>query len=419
MAATKPESANARKSTLGPRIFTFLFGLPFFGLGIVFLWIGGLQPIVKVVQSRSWESVPCTILESRVDSHYDSDGTTYSIEVSFRYEWNGQTYTGDRYNLMRMNSSGRKGKKEVVRRYPVGLQTACYVNPRRPSEAVIVRKAGWLPVFVIPFSSIFVVVGGAFLFSTFTREPLLGNTRKGRGFSHLKPRKRPDRSRAKSPLQFHSRYDFPEEDSNPVVLKPEVGRLAQTIGVLFVALFWNGIVSIFLYQVFKSFGEGNPQWFLAVFLIPFVLVGIGALFVVFYSFLALFNPRVEITLTPGTPRMGEPFFLEWRIEGNTRRLKHLSILLEAEEVATYRRGTDSVTVRNIFEQVELASQDISTVTDFSGSTDLAIPMESTHSFKSANNQILWTIKVHGRIRRWPDINAIFPVQVLPAHPVRS
>ena len=152
MATGKSKTDSANRSTLGPRIFTFLFGLPFFGIGVVFLWIGGLQPLVLRVQSQSWERVPCTILESRVESHYSSDGTTYSIEVAYRYEWNGRGYTGDRYNLTRMSTSNRKAKDAVVDNIPAGRQTSCFVNPGNPSEAVLVRKTGWLPIFVIPFS---------------------------------------------------------------------------------------------------------------------------------------------------------------------------------------------------------------------------------------------------------------------------
>lgn len=43
-------------------------------------------------------------------------------------------------------------------------------------------------------------------------------------------------------------------------------------GLTFVLLFWNGIVSVFVWQLVKDF-----QWFLALFLVPFVAVGLGIL----------------------------------------------------------------------------------------------------------------------------------------------
>jgi hypothetical protein len=246
---------------------------------------------------------------------------------------------------------------------------------------------------------------------------LIQGRREGQGgFSGKKPKK----SKAKTAsFGQGGRYDYPEENPDPLLLKPEVGRLAQVLGLLFFSAFWNGIVSIFVVQVVKGFMKGNPEWFLVVFLIPFVLVGLLTIFLVFYSLLALFNPKIEVTISPGTPRMGEPFYLTWRIEGNSKRLKSLLVILEAEEIATYQRGTDTVTERNIFEQVQLASQEAASGTDFNGTTDLTIPMETMHSFKSRHNHVLWTIKLQGDIPRWPDIAGVFPIEVLPAKPLKS
>ena len=44
---------------------------------------------------------------------------------------------------------------------------------------------------------------------------------------------------------------------------------------LFFTLFWNGIVSIFVYNVVKSYLDGRPEICLTIFLIPFVLIGLG------------------------------------------------------------------------------------------------------------------------------------------------
>lgn len=401
-------------SAIGGRIVTFLFGLLFFGIGIVLMWIAGLQPLVKYVQSLSWEEVSCRIVSSQVESHASSDGTTYSVNISYTYDWEGRTYRSDRYNNSAGSSSGRKGKAEIVRQYPPGKQATCFVNPANPEEAVLVRSAGWMAVFAIPFTGIFVLIGGFFIYSSFTPEPLLANKGgKGSGFS--KPKKKRKVPSGKATWK-KGHFDYPEEQWEAIVLKPEVSRIAGLIGMLIFCLFWNGIVSIFVREVVKQHLKGDPDWFLTLFMIPFVLVGLGLIVGVIYSFLKLFNPKVEMTLNPGTPRMGEPFMVSWRVEGNTKRLKNLRILLEAEEIASYQRGTDTITERNIFEQVELSLQEASQTTDYSGSTDLVIPRESMHSFNASNNQILWTIKVHGDIPRWPDVSSIFPVDVLPAKP---
>jgi len=102
--------------------------------------------------------------------------------------------------------------------------------------------------------------------------------------------------------EYHDQYDEPFEDDKPQpvasVLVFEPGRdrqkqpsdsrwrldrsgrsvqlairgkwkAGEIAGILFFNLFWNGIVGVFVYQVVVEF-----QWFLAVFLIPFVLIGL-------------------------------------------------------------------------------------------------------------------------------------------------
>gem|GEM_PF-2716050 len=44
---------------------------------------------------------------------------------------------------------------------------------------------------------------------------------------------------------------------------------------LVATLFWNGIVAVFLFQVLGGFHRGRPEWFLTIFLIPFLLVGLA------------------------------------------------------------------------------------------------------------------------------------------------
>jgi hypothetical protein len=39
-----------------------------------------------------------------------------------------------------------------------------------------------------------------------------------------------------------------------------------------------------------------------------------------------------------------------------------------------------------------------------------------HSFKADNNQIIWSLTVHGDIPRWPDIKDSFEIVVPPMRP---
>jgi hypothetical protein len=94
------------------RVVGFLFGIPFFAAGLLFFWIGALKPILKVVSSGEWPQVACVISESEVERHSGSDGTTYSVEIRFRYEYDGVSYEGGSYNF-------RKSSSMDVKRRPI------------------------------------------------------------------------------------------------------------------------------------------------------------------------------------------------------------------------------------------------------------------------------------------------------------
>ena len=201
-------------------------------------------------------------------------------------------------------------------------------------------------------------------------------------------------------------------DDSPLFLKPQVGPVGKVSGSLFFALFWNGIVSVFVWQAWKGWDQGNPDWFLTIFLIPFVLVGLASFGFVGHFLLALANPRPRLTLTPGSPRLGDEFRLEWRFTGRAGRLRSIRIFIEGREEATYQRGTDTITEREIFATFDLAK----TQNDWEipqGVVDLMIPSDSMHSFEADANKIIWEIKIEGEIVRWPDIGQNFPISVRP------
>jgi hypothetical protein len=193
-----------------------------------------------------------------------------------------------------------------------------------------------------------------------------------------------------------------------------VSPVGKVLGTLFFALFWNGIVSIFVWQAWKAWHSGHPDWFLSIFLIPFVLVGLAAWVFVGHFTLALANPRPRITLQSGEPCLGDELQIDWRFAGRSSRITHLKIFLEGREEATYRRGTDTVTDREVFATHPL----IDTANEWeipSGSAALAVPDDTMHSFTAGNNRIIWEVKVSGQISRWPDVDQNFPITL---HPLR-
>jgi hypothetical protein len=206
--------------------------------------------------------------------------------------------------------------------------------------------------------------------------------------------------------------EIPADASGPMELKPQATPFVIFVGILLFTLFWNGIVSVFLWQAYKGWNAGALDGCLTVFLIPFVLVGLAGIFGVFRQLLVLFNPRTHLTLSPGAPATGETAWLQWRLSGRAAGVKRLRITLEGREEAIYRRGTDNVTEKHVFATLPI----VDTTEPYemaSGSAPVPLPADAVPSFKADRNKIVWSLKVAAEIPGWPDSDDDFEILVRP------
>jgi hypothetical protein len=197
------------------------------------------------------------------------------------------------------------------------------------------------------------------------------------------------------------------------LLKPKTAPLVKVFGALFIALFWNGIVSVFVAEVVRSWRSGHPDWFLTLFMVPFVAVGLGLIGAFLYCLLALANPRPRLRVTPAAVRLGASLRVEWEFSGRTEVLQNLRLRLQGREEVTYRRGTSTATDKSVFADIEVADTTAGPEIR-SGTRTLTVPADLMHSFASQNNKLVWILCLRGQIARWPDVNEEFPVTVLPA-----
>jgi hypothetical protein len=377
-----------------------IFFLVFFVMGSVFLYGVFLRPAWKMLNARAWPAVPCVVIASEVKSHSDSDGTTYSVNIFYSYVFQDREHKANQYHFMGGSSSGYEGKRAVVARYPPGAKAVCYVNPRQPTEAVLNRGFTtdlWFGL--IPL--VFVGVGAGGLVFTVRKWRQGGLAIGPKSFSR-------GGSRAGS-VPFAP----PGGSLEPLLLRPKTSPIGKVLGTLFITLFWNGIVSVFVAEVVRGWRSGHPEWFLTLFLIPFVVIGLGLVGMFFYSLLALANPRPRLRITPDGVRLGESLRVEWEFTGRTEVLQNLRLRLQGREEATYRRGTSTATDKSVFADLELA--DVTAAPEIrSGTRTVTVPADLMHTFTSQNNKIIWTLRLNGQIARWPDVNEEFPVTVLPA-----
>ena len=363
------------------------------GFGLLFISIGGavfvpmaLVPSIRFAASTTWQATPCTIVGSTMRSWSTDDGTSYRADVLYEYEVGDRIWRSNRVEFFGFLSTGYDEAQEILSRYPDHSSATCWVDPRDPSRSVLERQfrpkqlLGLIPL-------VFILAGWAVA---------------NHGWKQMRVRKADKEVTIADVAQ----------STGPLHLEPQVGPIGKVGGALFFALFLNGIVSIFVWQALKGWEQGNPDWFLTIFLVPFVLVGLASFGFVGHFLLALANPRPRLTLTPGHPRLGNELRLEWGFTGRAGRLGNLRIFLEGREEATYQRGTDTITEREIFATFDL----INTQNDWEiprGAVDLPIPSDSMHSFDADANKIIWEIKVEGEIDSWPDIGQNFPITIRP------
>jgi hypothetical protein len=360
-----------------------LMGLVF---TVVFLW-----PIVQILQARDWREMSCTILSSEVQTHRGDKGSrTYSVAVSYEYFIEDQRYVSTRYKFMGGSSSGYDGKAEIVERLRPGTKSVCYVDKRNPAEAVLERGFtadllfGFIPL-------IFAAVGAGGLFGTFV----------------YKGKPKPIRENAGLPAAA-----IAGAKAGPTTLKPATSPAVRLGCMLVFAAFWNGILSIFLVDIIAGWSHGKADGCGTVFMIPFVLIGLGLIGLSIYCFLALFNPKPIIRVSRSSAALGETVEVEWEMAGSVDRIKSFTISFEGREEATYRRGTTTSTDKSVFTTIELVKLTRSKEMR-RGKGKVVIPADTMHTFKSSNNKVLWRFQVNGDIPRWPDVDESFEFEVLP------
>ena len=389
--ANKPRAISQRHKPGSGKLILRIMGGAFMLVGGGLAFGLGVLPWLEARDSETWKEVPCTILTSSISSHRSSgknSGTTYSLDIQYEYQVDGQTYVGDRYDFSK--TSGTKGSRSrAVSQYPEGKQTVCYVNPEDPSAAVLVRESGLSWFLLIP--SVFFFVG-LLLFANAGKLETGGKS--------VVPSSAPVSEGSIGGLRGSI-----GDTSGPVTLSPGASRLGGFIFMSLFALIWNGIV-------FGVLFFGDVPTGAKVFLSIFGLIGLALLGGAVHQFLSLFNPRPIVQAPSSSVRLGETLEVRFHFEGKTDRIQRLIVTLKAEEVATYRRGTDTRTDRHVFHLVTLLETRDPALMQ-TGNVTVAIPGDSMHTFNAGNNKIEWKLELHGEIPRWPDVKLDFPITVLP------
>lgn len=380
------ESISQGAGTGRGRRLLVVMGLIFSAVGAgLFLPLFGL-PAVRLVEAMSWTPTPCRVLAASLRSWSTDDGTSHRADILYEYEVAGTSWRSNRVSFFSLLDSGHERARSTLERYPSGASATCWVDPDDPARSVLERELrpvqllGLLPL-------VFLGIGGALAAHGLRRVPAPG-----------------------TPVA--PAFAEPGPSHGPLELEPSVSPLGKALGCLVFSLLWNGLLSVFVWQAWKGWHDGNPDWFLTIFLLPFVAVGLGGVAGFGYFLLALANPRPLLSLQPAAPCLGDTLRVEWCFSGRGSRIRRLRIVLEGREEASYGRGTDTVTDRETFASFSL----MDTANEWEiarGSASVRIPDDTMHSFEADNNSIAWALKVTGEIGRWPDVDETFPLTVEP------
>lgn len=365
-----------------------VFGLVFATFGSFFVWVFMVRPFVLAQGARDWVATPCRILSSEVTTHHDSeDGDTYGVAVSYEYEWNNALHRGDRYDFARISDGDRGAKQQMVNSMPPGATLTCYVDPDDPAQSVIDREfhLRWSSIWILLFPA----AGLGIMFAG-TRRFLRDRAASGAAAV---------RSAPLSPIR---------KPAGPVRLKASLGR--EAIGLLVMSLFWNGIVAVFWFALYAS---GNASVWVVLFLGLFQAIGILLVVLWVRKAMQAFAPVPIITASSNPVSLGGKLSLKMTFSRDPSAVQRLRLTLVGREEATYRRGTDTVTDKQVFFRAVILDES-RPARLATAAPEVQVPIDTMHSFAARSNKIVWVVELEEVVLNWPDVKCEYPIEVAPA-----
>jgi hypothetical protein len=396
------------------------FGI-FFLLGLATLIVMLLAVVWPEWRAnRHFVATTCTVLEKRIDIKPGENGPTFGPQIKIAYQVNGKAYSPNTYDARRSYFGDKAKAEAALAAFELQKQYTCWYDPLRPENAVLVRGySGWQYLLLLVPIAFLAIGGGGFAYTVLqwgtSTERRSALTQRAGNFDLLNE---PDNERVIYP---NIPADVDVKNSPGVVLAyrlPIASKPGWQLFAAFVAcLFWNGITSIFVVIAVRSHLQGNPEWFLTVFIIPFVLIGLLLIYSLVRQLLitAGVGPtRLEISAHPLHPGEACEVMIS---QAGRLTMNTLQVRLVCDEHATYRQGTDTRSEERRVYSVELYERKdfaIDQAIPLEERCKLQVPASAMHSFKSTHNEIRWKLIVKGDVAGWPNFEREFRILVFPA-----
>ncbi|MEQ8846995.1 DUF3592 domain-containing protein [Botrimarina sp.] len=229
-----------------------LFALPFAAVAAWMAW-SLAATVWTYYDSQSWRRADAEVVSTELLRTSTDGGVSYRVEAEYRYEVDGQTYTGDRVSLasaFESDSFARRLHERLESAKAAGKTVTVWVDPESPERALIDRDLRWrVVVFHLPF----VICFGLFGFG------LLG------GLVYVRRKERRDARRlARQPGEpWRMRADW----ETGVIRSSDASAIAAP--AIF-ATFWNGLT---VPMAVVASQDDTLEWWAKAFLGLFVLIG--------------------------------------------------------------------------------------------------------------------------------------------------
>ncbi|MCB1205647.1 MAG: DUF3592 domain-containing protein [Verrucomicrobiae bacterium] len=155
---------------IGGRIWKCLMGSLLIVAGWVFvtyLW----NAYMRAAQMDEWVEAPCLIESVHVDDTQKNQRgmPKYLLEVTYRYQWQGHDYLGNRIRRLPTEASDPRKLKKKLEQYAVGTETMCFFDPDAP-ELVVLQKDSKAPLYTLWFPCLFIAGGAGMILSALFRK---------------------------------------------------------------------------------------------------------------------------------------------------------------------------------------------------------------------------------------------------------
>ncbi len=168
--------ATTKRRTQGRHpLMIWLFFLPFLLFGIALLGLAAMK-VTQHLDAQSWQPVRATLLERGVATEKNASGSdriggAARISGAYAYQWQGKRYESNRLSFFsaKTRSTGIDLDDWDARLATLigapGNTFYAWVNPRAPSEAVVLRDLRWLEIgAMVGVGLLLVWLSAAFLF---------------------------------------------------------------------------------------------------------------------------------------------------------------------------------------------------------------------------------------------------------------